>query len=316
MFETKSGANSFHGDAFEFLRNTAFDAKNYFSPQRAKFDQNQFGGTFGGPIRPNRIFFFSDYQGTRMAEGVETGVISVPSLQDRNGDLSDLVSGNPALFTTTNLVGGQEVTAPTTVTSQNLAALLTSELGYPVSAGEAYYTPACSPCVFPGAIIPQSAWSAPAKALLPYIPAPNFGSNSFYTSAYNEVVRDDKGAVRLDGNTTRWGNLSAYYFADDYNLNNPYPQGQGGANVPSGLGGAFNALSTGRAQLISLGATRSFGSNAVNEFHFSYMRDSNTIGTPQGGVGVPLACQGFVTAVDERAEMPWQHGQLNGHLPS
>lgn len=315
LVETKSGTNSFHGDAFEFLRNTAFDAKNYFSPQRAEFDQNQFGGTFGGPVRPIKIFFFSDYQGTRMTEGVETGVISVPSLQDRNGNLSDLVSGNPDLFTTSNLVSGEEVTAPTTVSSQNLAAMLTSELGHPVSVGEAYYTPSCTPCVFPGAVIPKSAWSAPAKALLPYIPAPNFGTNSFYTSAYNEAVRDDKGAVRLDGNTTRWGNLSAYYFADDYDLNSPYPQGQGGANVPSGLGGAFNALSAGRAQLVSLGGSRSFGANAVNEFHFSYMRDSNTIGTPQGGVGVPLACQGFVTAVDERQKCPGSTFNSTGIYP-
>jgi outer membrane receptor for ferrienterochelin and colicin len=53
---TKSGTNEFHGDAFEFLRNTNFDARNYFSPTRGTFDQNQFGGTFGGPIRKNKLF--------------------------------------------------------------------------------------------------------------------------------------------------------------------------------------------------------------------------------------------------------------------
>src|SRR5580704_5501351 len=77
---TKSGANAFHGDGFEFLRNTNFDSRNYFSPTRGTFDQNQFGGTFGGPIRRDKIFFFADYQGTRSTQGVDTGQIPVPSV--------------------------------------------------------------------------------------------------------------------------------------------------------------------------------------------------------------------------------------------
>ncbi len=76
---TKSGGNAFHGDLFEFLRNTDLDARNYFSPTRGTFIQNQFGGTFGGPIQRNKIFFFSDYQGTRQRQGVDTGLIPVPS---------------------------------------------------------------------------------------------------------------------------------------------------------------------------------------------------------------------------------------------
>ena len=66
---TKSGTNEFHGDAFEFLRNTNLDARNYFSPTRGAFDQNQFGGTFGGPIRRNKVFFFTDYQGNSIDTG-------------------------------------------------------------------------------------------------------------------------------------------------------------------------------------------------------------------------------------------------------
>ena len=76
---TKSGTNEFHGDVFEFLRNTDLDARNYFSPTRGAFDQNQFGGTFGGPIRKNKVFFFADYQGTRSTQGIDTGQIPVPS---------------------------------------------------------------------------------------------------------------------------------------------------------------------------------------------------------------------------------------------
>src|SRR6266436_2345935 len=70
---TKSGTNGFHGSAFEFLRNTDFDARNFFNPASvgAKGDlkQNQFGGTVGGPIKHDKLFFFADYQGWRRIKG-------------------------------------------------------------------------------------------------------------------------------------------------------------------------------------------------------------------------------------------------------
>ena len=225
---TKSGTNAFHGDVFEFVRNTSLDARNYFSPTRGAFDQNQFGGTFGGPLRKNRTFFFADYQGTRLTQGVDTGDIAVPTVAERSG-------------------------------------------------------------IFPNAVIPETDWSAPARNLLQYIPKPNVGTNEFATSAYNETLRDDKGAYRLDHNS-RCGVLSAYYFLDDYTLNNPYPVAQSGASVPG-----FNALYLGRAQLFSVSDSKTLGSTAVNEFHFTYMRDRSDLGKPVGGLGVSLASQGFVT---------------------
>ena len=276
IVETKSGTNQLHGSAFDFVRNTALDARNYFSATRATYDQNQFGGTLGGPIKKDKLFFFIDYQGTRLTQGVDSGLISVPSQQDRGGDLSDLAGQ----------LTGQ-------VNGAGLASSLSQKLGYTVTPGESYYTPNCvnpAQCVFPNAMIPQSAWSVPAGNLLGYIPSPNRGANLFSTSAENETLRDDKGGARLDA-VTRWGNLSAYYFADDYFLNNPYPTSQGGANVPG-----FNALTSGRAQLMSFGWTKTIGTNAVNEFHFSYARDANLVGQPQGGVGPSLASQGFVDA--------------------
>jgi hypothetical protein len=67
---TKSGTNRFHGAAFDFLRNTDFDAANYFAQgTRGDFKQNQFGGTIGGPIKKDRVFFFGDYQGNRQILG-------------------------------------------------------------------------------------------------------------------------------------------------------------------------------------------------------------------------------------------------------
>ena len=282
---TKSGGNEFHGDAFEFLRNTNLDARNYFSPTRGTFDQNQFGGTLGGPIRKNKLFFFADYQGTRSSQGVDTGRIPVPSQSDRTGDLSDMAS---------SLTG--------VVTGQDWAATLSRELGYPVAADEAYYQSGCSrssQCVFPNAVIPTSAWSTPAKHLLQYIPEPNVGPSAFSTSAEDEHLRDDKGALRLDYNSHRWGLLSAYYFLDDYTLNNPYPVAQSGASVPG-----FNALYLGRAQLLSLGDSKTIGTTAVNEFHFTYLRNNSDLGKPVGGLGISLASQGFVTGVGTPGIVP------------
>jgi len=272
---TKSGANQFHGNAFEFLRNTDLDARNYFSPTRGTFIQNQFGGTVGGPVVRKKVFFFSDYQGTRQIQGTDTGLISVPSLQDRIGDLSDHES---------SLTG--------TVSGPYFAGLLSQKLGYAVSTGEPYYVPGCtssSQCVLPNATIPQNAWSQPAANLLRYIPAPNLSGNVYSTSAFNQILRDDKIGERVDADT-RWGTVFGYYSLDGYTLNNPYPTAQGGADVPG-----FNGLNTGRAQLAVLGVSKTFGTTALNEFRFSYTRDANDLGKPAGGLGVSLASQGFVT---------------------
>ncbi len=271
---TKSGSDSFHGNVFEFFRNTSLDAKNYFADTRGAFRQNQFGGTIGGPIKQQKLFFFADYQGTRTAQGVTSPVTSVPSLLDRSGDLSDMES---------SLTG--KVSGPA------LANLLTNKLGYSVSQGEPYFTPGCTSanCVLPGGQIPVSAWSGPATNLLQYIPKPNQPGNVFSTAAFAETVRDDKLAGRVDANIGP-GQISFYYFLDNYRLDNPYPGAQGGASVPG-----FDALTIGQAQLFTLGYTRILGGKTVNEFHAGLIRNANDIGQPHGGLGVTLASQGFVT---------------------
>ena len=272
---TRSGSNQIHGSGFEFLRNTAFDARNFFSPERGFYRQNQFGGTLGGPILRNKLYFFGDYQRTGTNQGIDTGLIPVPTLANRSGDFTNLAD---------SLTG--------TVAGPYFAKILSQKLGYTVSANEPYYTSGCTlntQCVFPNAFIPQRAWSEPAKHLLQYIPTPNIGDSNFSTGAEGRKVRDDKGSFRVDGNGGRWGQLSAYYYIDDYHVNNPYPSGQGGATVPG-----FAALNLGRSQLLNLGQLKTFGST-VNEFRVSYMRNANNVGQPAGGVGPSLASQGFVT---------------------
>ncbi|HEY6344149.1 MAG TPA: carboxypeptidase regulatory-like domain-containing protein [Bryobacteraceae bacterium] len=273
---TKSGGNDLHGSAFEFLRNTDLDARGFFSPERSAFQQNQFGGTIGGPIVKNKLFFFADYQGQNTIQGIETGLVQVPSLAERGGDIMD------AAGTLTGNVNGAY-----------LAQTLTDRLGYGVTSGEPYYTPNCTSndqCVFPYATIPQRAFSLPATRLLQYIPAPTIGTNLFSSGSAAERLNDDKGAMRIDWNSEKRGMLSLYYFADEYNLNNPYPSGFGGATAPG-----FNALSDGLTQLIALSHTMSFGPTAVNEARLSFTRLNNVLGTPQGGVGSSLADQGFAT---------------------
>lgn len=98
---TKSGTNEFHGAAFEYLRNNASDANNYFSSDATPFRRNQFGGAVGGPIRKNRLFFFADYQGTKFNTS-ENGYTSAPTTRMYNGDFSELYSLTPPAGTDAN----------------------------------------------------------------------------------------------------------------------------------------------------------------------------------------------------------------------
>ncbi len=90
---TRSGANKIHGDAFEFIRNNVFDAADYFSPIVNPLHQNQFGGSLGGPILKDRLFYFGSYQGTRFSTQNNGQIAFVPNAAERSGDFSDLLPG-------------------------------------------------------------------------------------------------------------------------------------------------------------------------------------------------------------------------------
>ena len=266
---TKSGGDSFHGDAFDFLRNTDLDARNFYSNQRGKYIQNQYGGTFGGPIlRKRKLFFFADYQGTRQDIGQPTGLIAVPSAADRSGNLSDVSSG---------LTG--------TVAGSYWANQLSQELGYTVAAGEAYYTPGCLSslnCVFPNAVIPSIAINPVSANLLKDIPTSNTPGGYFSTSAYNELNGDNEEAGRIDW-TIGPNAISAYYYQDGYTDAEPYLDD----NLPG-----FGAISSQGTRLIDLSDTTSIGSKALNEVRLWYFRLTPKT-YPAGGVGVSLSALGF-----------------------
>jgi hypothetical protein len=91
---SKSGTNQFHGSLFEFVRNSAFDARNFFATSIPPFRRNEFGGTFGGPIKKDKTFFFLDYAGLRQRLG-EPDIVPVPTVAERNGTVTTTINGQP-----------------------------------------------------------------------------------------------------------------------------------------------------------------------------------------------------------------------------
>ncbi len=99
LITTKSGGNAIHGTAYEFYRTSALDAKNYFSPGALpSFKRNQYGVSLGAPIKHDRVFAFGTYEGLRLSQQI-SAIATVPTAQDRAGNLSDLVTsaGKPVV---------------------------------------------------------------------------------------------------------------------------------------------------------------------------------------------------------------------------
>jgi Carboxypeptidase regulatory-like domain len=279
---TKSGTNEVHGSGYEFLRNDALDSRNYFDPTRGELKRNQFGGTIGGPIIKNKLFFFGDYQGTRQVQGVSSGIVPVPSDLERTGDFSDL--GSTGFGAITGTVRGG--TGPT-----QFPAVLSQRLGYTVKGGENYWVSGCSTlaqaqagmCVFPGVngpTIPQSAWSPAAVKTLQFLPTPTGttgGQPFFSSSAYDSILRDDKFGIKIDLNIGPGGTLSGYYHWDDANYQTPY-------NPLSNLPG-FAVVTPSRAQQIGVNYTSILSASTVNEFHVGYTRFAFLKNRPVEGLG-------------------------------
>ncbi|GAC1434599.1 MAG: hypothetical protein NVS1B11_29110 [Terriglobales bacterium] len=270
---TKSGTNSLHGNVFEFLRNTSLDSRNYFDPvgQIGAYHKNEFGGTIGGPIKKDKVFFFGDYSGNRVVQGVSSQNIGVATVPERGGDFSAIA----------NSITG-------TVQGPVWAQQLQSVLGYNVSPGERYYTASCTTsaqCVFPNAKVPTGAFSPISSNILPFIPSPN-NANGFSTNNDPLRISDNKASGRVDANLGI-GLLSTYYFFDNYKLTNPYPT----ANVPG-----FEAAGTGRVQVITIGDTKTFAGSTVNEARVGFVRNNHRLNKPQGGTKQSLSSLGFTTS--------------------
>ncbi len=279
---TKSGTNGFHGDAFEFLRNDKFDAKNYFFGGKSELRRNQFGYAAGGPFWKNKLFWFSDYQGTREVSGAEASANVLTDAQ-RQGNF------DPATLTGT-VDGGY------------WAQVLDQRLGNPVGTtflGEAYSFPGCTsniganPCVFPGGVIPQAAWSAPSRAILPNIPAATPGGCTsgvnYCNNSEKNSLTDNKIGERVDFNNQKTGNWSFYYHFDSSNVANAIPSGNPGPSVPG-----FATVTPSRAQQFVMSNTKNFGATAVNEARISIFRTVLHLDNPAASLA-SLSSLGFVT---------------------
>ena len=163
----KSGTNAFHGSAFEYLRNSAVDARKFFDKEKNPFKMNQFGGTFGGPIVKDKTFFFGDFQGFRSRE-LRTQFGTVPSSKMKNGDFSE--------------VGAIYDPGPNGEVKANRPQ-------------------------FAGNIIPQNRFDPLGKKLIDLIPAPNEGGDAYkannYRSVNNHADNVDQWDLRVDH---RFGN--------------------------------------------------------------------------------------------------------------
>jgi hypothetical protein len=124
---TKSGSNSFHGDAFEFFRNSALNARDFFAPRADGLKRNQFGGVFGGPIKKDKLFFFVGYQGTFTRQNNQSTISYVPTAAELTGDFGPFIAaGCPGAAGIANspIVRNGQIQMPLSPAALKIASLL------------------------------------------------------------------------------------------------------------------------------------------------------------------------------------------------
>lgn len=246
--ETKSGSNAFHGSLFEFLQNDALEARDPFTQGLKNVPNsgvpelrwNQFGGSAGGPIIKDKLFWFGDYQGTRRRIGASE-TVRVPTLAERSGNLSDL---------------SVPIFDPTT--------------GNPDGTGRLQ---------FPGNVIPRSQMSAPATKLLGFLPKPNLSpsnpaDNNYITNAV-ENYDTDQLDVRMDHYVTDKLRYFGRYSYLGANITAPGPFGlYGGPAFPAwGFTGASDAGN----QNLAVSTSYTFSPNFLTEFRYGFSRYRVTV---------------------------------------
>ena len=255
---TKSGTNEWHGDVYEFFRNKVLNAKGYFDTSKPQFNQNQFGGTFGGPIKKDKTFFFASYEGRRIRQGIPSAVVTVPTALERpsatqaNANFSDL--GAPFAGTLTN--------SSILTNRPGCQGAVTQEGGGPIADGVSYAS------IFPNNVIPLPCLDSTAVDLLQYVPTPT-GSGNTIETVPTEPIRGDQFTVRFDHTLNSKQSLSVYYYFDDDSTNAPFSYfEQAGANVPG-----FGSIVDERFQQWNVSHTWTISNSTINEFRFNYNRE-------------------------------------------
>jgi hypothetical protein len=261
----KSGTNSFHGSGFEFLRNDALNAREFFLPDRSSFKRNVFGGTVGGPIKKDKTFFFASYQGARRREGEIAPVVAVLSPQERTGNFSELLTGQSSSPCPHPLAGDPtfdsgQLFDPTTTQSFTCADGSTISLSKPYANNQVPVNPVS------------------ANYISKYVPLPNLPGNQF-VSGPTRRVRDDQVVTRVDHNFSVRSTISGVYLFEDTPDFFPFEIINGastGGNVPAGS--AFTDAN--RYQTGSLSWTFTFNPQVVNEFRFAANRSASLQAVP------------------------------------
>jgi hypothetical protein len=273
---TKSGGNTFHGNIYEYFRNTVLDARGYPDTTKPQLNQNQFGGTFGGPIKKDRTFFFLSYEGRRIRAGQPGQLLNVPTAAERNpqsGDFTDAGGFNQINPSTLAPYG---ITSPFVAQVLDGRAGCDTALGLPPN-GIANLPPDLTSGtatidwsqVFPNNAIPAPCQDPVAANLLQqFVPTANIGSNQ------NQVVpvgtdNANQFTARFDHRINDHQSFTAYYYFNDGHELQPYNNFEAsGASVP-GFGN-YNNL---RFQQWNLTHTWTINNSLVNEAHFTYMRE-------------------------------------------
>ena len=233
---SRSGANRLAGTAYEFVRNSALDAKNFFDdPARSipPYRQNQFGASLGGPIRPNRTFFFANYEGLRIRQSV-TNTTLLPTAALRQGDFNGI---NPE-------------------TGNAFPAIINPASGQP----------------FQGNAVPASQIDPLSRAILARIPLPNEASVA--PGANNDInvglrsVTSDEFLARIDHELTPKHQLFARFLLFDQQLLFPFVP-DSFANNPSAPAG-FGTYHDDTGRNAALGFTSVFRPTLINDFRFGY----------------------------------------------
>jgi hypothetical protein len=254
---TKSGTNSLHGNVYEFFRNNALNSKGFFDIAKPAFHQNQFGGTLGGPIKKDRTFFFTSYEGRRIRNGISSDAVAVPTNDERTGNfLGD--PGNPSTF-------------QGAITEQTVADMFNNRTGCSAAAAAAITIGSAYADIFPNSTIPVECQDPTAVDLLQqFVPTSNRPDGTFQTVSGIHKDRTDQFTAKLDHRINDKQNLSVYYYFNDSTLFDPYSRFQaGGASVLD-----FGANTKERYQQFNVTHNWTISNNLVNEGHFTYFRES------------------------------------------
>lgn len=279
---TKSGTNDWHGNLYEFFRNRALNANGYFDTTKPQFNQNQFGGTFGGPIKKNQTFFFLSYEGRRIRQGIPSPVVTVPTTQERpsptnvvNGQIVSNFSDVPG-----GAFGGVLANSSILSGRAGCQAAVTAIGGATISDGVNYSD------IFPNGEIPLACMDATAADLLQFVPnAPN-GTNAIETVP-TQPIRGDQATLRLDHRINAAQNLTFYYYFDDDHIVQPFANFQlAGADVPG-----FGSILRDRYQQYNFTHDWTISNTLVNEFRFAYNREGQrTFQHPQNTELIQNSC--------------------------